>query len=131
VNLLLDTHVWLWSRLEPERLGGAARERLEDPSSQLWLSPVSVWETLILIERGRILVDAPPREWVERALRTFPMRECPLTNQVALTSRSLHLEHEDPADRFLAATAIVFELTLLTADARLLAATDVPTLPAA
>jgi PIN domain nuclease of toxin-antitoxin system len=131
VNLLLDTHVWLWSRLEPERLGSSARELLEDSANQLWLSPVSVWETLVLIERGRVLVTASPRDWVERALRTVPMRECPLTNQVALASRSLSLEHEDPADRFLAATAIVFELTLLTADARLLAAAEVPTLPAA
>ena len=49
----------------------------------------------------------------------MPLREAPLTREVASASRSLDLPHEDPADRFIAATAMVYDLTLVTADERL------------
>jgi PIN domain nuclease of toxin-antitoxin system len=122
VRFLLDTHVWLWSRLEPERLAGEVARDLADPGVELWLSPISVWELLMLIERGRVSVDAPAREWVEAALRSVPMRDAAVTREVALVSRSIAVTHDDPADRFLAATALVYDLTLLTADRRLLQA---------
>jgi PIN domain nuclease of toxin-antitoxin system len=59
---------------------------------------------------------------VEQAMKTAPLREAPLTNEVALAVESVHLIHRDPADAFLAATAKVFDLTLVTADAHLRAA---------
>lgn len=122
MNLLLDTHVWLWSHLEPERLGKRAREALTDASSRLWLSPISVWEFLLLVERGRLKLARPQKaeDWIDAAFSRAPMVDAPLTREVALRSRSLRLAHEDPADRFLAATADVYELTLVTSDERLL-----------
>jgi PIN domain nuclease of toxin-antitoxin system len=122
VNLLLDTHIWLWSHVEPGRLVRRVAAALADERNQLWLSPISVWEFLLLAERGRVRVRdgmAPP-EWVEAALSRAPMQDAPITREVVVRSRSVRLEHEDPADRFLAATADVYELTLVTADARLL-----------
>ena len=82
----------------------------------------SIWEFLLLTERGRVRVrgGTPPAEWVEAALSRAPMHDAPLTREVAVRSRSVRLDHEDPADRFLAATADVYELTLVTADDRLL-----------
>jgi PIN domain nuclease of toxin-antitoxin system len=131
VRVLLDTHVWLWSRLAPGKLSGPAKRVLLNPDSELWLSPISVWETLLLIEKGRVVVDSPPGAWVSAALRTVPLLDCPLNHEVALASRSIQLEHDDPADRFLVATALVFDLTLLTADTRLLACSAISTLAAA
>lgn len=61
MNLLLDTHVWLWSQLEPERLSARASDAVTDPAGMLALSPVSVWETLLLAGRGR--VDLAPDPW--------------------------------------------------------------------
>ena len=58
--------------------------------------------------------------WVRSMLRSTPLRAAPLNHEVAIQSRSLNLPHQDPADRFLAATAIVYDLTLVTADERLL-----------
>ena len=55
-------------------------------------------------------------------------REAPVTHDVAILSRQIDLAHQDPADRFLAATALVFHLTLVTADERLLATPDLPVL---
>ena len=120
MRLLLDTHIWLWGLLEPERLQPVAAAGLEDPANELWLSPVSVWETLLLAERGRLELDSPTADWIERQLHRVPMRDAPLTREVACVSRSLDLGHQDPADRFIAATAVVYDLVLVTADDRLL-----------
>jgi PIN domain nuclease of toxin-antitoxin system len=116
VKLLLDTHIWLWALLEPERLSARVREALVAPTTEIWLSPISVWEALLLAERGRIEVHGEPLAWVEQMLLRLPRREAPLTTEVALASRVVMLAHQDPADRFLAATARVFGLMLVTAD---------------
>ena len=85
---------------------------------------------MLLLEAGRLRVPglksrkpAPldARKWLERALTAVPMEEAPLTHAVVLESRELAVEHWDPADRFIAATAKVNELVLVTADERLLA----------
>jgi len=122
VNLLLDTHIWLWSLTEPERLTGRVTAALSDESNQLWLSPISIWEFLLLAERGRVRVQGgvAPSAWVEMALVRAPMHDAPLSREVAVHSRAVRVDHEDPADRFIAATADIYELTLVTADARLL-----------
>ena len=122
MNLLLDTHIWLWSHAEPERLAKRVAAALADDDNQLWLSSISIWEFLLLADRGRARDrgGTPPAAWVEAALARAPMLDAPLTRDVAVRSRSVRLDHEDPADRFLAATADAYELTLVTADDRLL-----------
>jgi PIN domain nuclease of toxin-antitoxin system len=122
VKLLLDTHIWLWSHVAPERLAKRVVAALADPGTELWLSPISVWEFLVLAEHGRVRIrhGSPPSGWVEAALARAPMHDAPLSREVAIRSRTVRLEHEDPADRFLAATADVYGLTLVTADERVL-----------
>lgn len=129
MKLLLDTHIWLWSLLDPEKLTPPVRRALTDVENEIWLSPISVWEALMLVERGRIAVDASPIEWVEEMVHAIPRREAPLTHEIAMASRQLPLSHQDPADRFLAATARVLDLTLVTADERLLGSSGFATLP--
>ncbi len=128
MRLLLDTHIWLWSRLQPDRLSRRVARELRNPGNELWLSPISIWETVILCEKGRLALDGGAAEWVLKAMRAVPMTDAPLTAQVALATASLKLAHRDPADRFLVATAKVFGLTLVTADDRLLRARQVPML---
>ena len=60
-------------------------------------------------------------EWVRIAMETVPVREAPVTIEVALLTREVHLPHRDPVDIFLAATARFYDLTLVTADQPLLA----------
>ncbi len=126
MKLLLDTHIWLWSLLEPERLGRRARRELADQANELWLSPVSSWEALLLILKGRIRVPGDLGEWLARA--TAHPREAPLTHEIVLAAQQLPLPHADPADRFLTATAQVLDLTLVTADERLLGLGEIATL---
>ena len=119
MRLLLDTHIWLWALLEPERLDAPTTRRLEEGDSELWLSPISVWEAHLLAERGRLQLDRHPAAWLDDALRRVPLRDAPLTREIAVRSRAVGLDHDDPADRFLAATAAVYDLVLVTADDRL------------
>lgn len=62
------------------------------------------------------------------SLARVPLREATLNHEVALRSRSVDLKHEDPADRFIAAAALVYDLVLLTEDERLLQSTQLHTL---
>ncbi len=128
MRLLLDTHIWLWSLLEPGRLSRRVKRELADPASELWLSPISVWELSVLLRRGRVRLEHDFHEWVETALNRAPLREAPVTNDVAMATYDIDLPHRDPADRFLAATATVFDLTLVTGDERLIAAKGIATL---
>lgn len=124
-SLLLDTHVWLWSLLDSRRLSPNALNLLTSETVSLHLSSISIWETLLLAERGRLELRGDRFRWIRGALSESPVTESPVTIEVALASRSIRLAHEDPADRFIAATAKVFGLTLLTADQRLLACPDI------
>ncbi len=125
VNLLLDTHIWLWSLLDPGRLSDRARAALTDPANTLALSAISVWEVLVLAEKGRIRLHPDPWTWVRAALAVRHVNELPVTFDIALGSRGVRLGHDDPADRFIAATAVVHRLTLVTADESLLGCPDV------
>ena len=129
MKLLLDTHIWIWSLIEPVRLVERVRTALESSDNELWLSPISTWEALLLVERGRISVPGDPQALVSDMLKAGPFREASLTHAVAQESRRWGLEHSDPADRFVAATAVVYDLTLVTADARLVDGQGYRTLP--
>lgn len=120
MNLLLDTHIFLWSLLEPGRLSQQVATELEGPANEIWISPITTWECLVLAAKGRIVLLKEPTLWVRDALKTAHFKEAPLNHEVALQSRLLELPYDDPADRFLAATAVVYDLTLVTADERLL-----------
>ena len=126
MKLLLDTHIWLWSLREPHRLSRRVARELSDPQNELWLSPVNTWEALLLYAKRRIEIPGSLEEWV--ALSTQNLREAPLTHEILFAAHQLPLPHLDPADRFLAATAQVLDLTLVTADARLLGLGEIRTL---
>jgi PIN domain nuclease of toxin-antitoxin system len=128
-QLLLDTHIWIWSLLDPERLTRAVVRAIESSEADLWLSPLSIWELLVLVERGRLQLESDVGVWVPSALARVPLREAPLTREVALETRHVMLPHRDPVDRFLVATARAYDLTLVTADERLTAVRGLPVLP--
>jgi len=99
-------------------------QELEDESNEFWFSPISAWEILLLVEKGRLAVEGDPEKAVRGLFQKLPLREAVLNQEVAIQSRSVDLPHQDPVDRFLAATAMVYGLTLVTADSRLLNATE-------
>jgi PIN domain nuclease of toxin-antitoxin system len=128
MNLLLDTHIWIWSVLEPQKLSARVTKQLSSPENQLWLSSISVWEVLSLHRKGRLELYEDTESWVRKALNLLQLNEAPLTIDVALEVSKLKLQHGDPADHFLVASAKVFGLTLVTSDERIIASADVPIL---
>lgn len=130
MKLLLDTHIILWSTSEPERLPLGIIDKLEDPDGELWFSPISVWEILLLAEKKRILFQGDRIKAIRNIFQRIPFKEAPVNREVAIQSRLVALPHQDPADRFLAATALVYHLTLVTADKRIIEAEAVPVLSA-
>ena len=125
MRLLLDTHIWLWSLSEPRRLSRGLAAHLKDPQNEIWLSPISTYEALTLNYKGRYKIEGDLEEWLSQAVAGT--REAPLTHEIALVARSLQM-HQDPSDRILAATAQVLDLTLVTADERLLGLGTIRTL---
>jgi PIN domain nuclease of toxin-antitoxin system len=129
VNLLLDTHIWIWSLLEPGRLRPKVTRALQNPANDLWLSPISIWEFMILVEKGRIILESEPIAWLNQVFKEVPFKEAPINFQVAKETRLIELPLNDPADCFLAATALIYKLTLVTADEQLLKSPKISLLP--
>jgi len=129
MKLLLDTHILLWSLLDPAQLTREVAAELESRFNELWLSPINTWEVIILVERGRVSLETDPITWLRNVYSRIPFKEAQINHEVAIQSRKIDLPHQDPVDRFLAATAAVYGLTLVTADERMLLSKVVPVLP--
>jgi PIN domain nuclease of toxin-antitoxin system len=119
LKLLLDTHIWVWSISEPRKISRRVARALQDPRNELWVSPVSTLEMVLLCDKGRMQLEGGPEAWVQKVTALLPLREAPLTHEIALATRAIRLPHSDPADRLLAATALIHGLTLVTADRNL------------
>jgi PIN domain nuclease of toxin-antitoxin system len=120
MNLLLDTHIWIWNHLAPEKISSEVNGILAASENELWLSPVSVWELMVLVERRRLELQKDLYDWVQQSKRELMLQEAPLSWEVADELRFTILRQRDPADRFLVATARVYDLTLVTADEHLM-----------
>ena len=129
VKILFDTNVLLWHVFANRKLGRKTKRLLERVDSELWLSPITLWECLILERDGRVQLEPNALRWVRDILTSYDLREAPLNHEVALHSRIVLVENEDPADRFLAATAAVYDLTLVTGDEFLLKGSGYLVLP--
>ena len=101
MRLLLDTHIWLWYVLGNEKLSSILRSLMEKADTELWLSPISVWETIILAEKGRIEFNTKPETWVKKYLRQLMLKEAKLTYEIAILSRSYRLTIKTPQIDFL------------------------------
>jgi PIN domain nuclease of toxin-antitoxin system len=125
LKLLLDTHIWIWLLQSPERLGPRTHRELSNKENELWVSPISTWEALMLHRKKRVELSADFLTWLKQSAPGF--LQAPFTHEIVLAAEDLDL-HADPADRFLAATAQVLDLTLVTADLRLLGIANIRTM---
>ena len=129
MNLLLDTHIWIWNDTAPEKLTSEITRELANLENQLWLSPVSIWEVTVLLEKRRIDLKQDFRSWADESVADLKLHEATITWEVAHELRYTMLGHRDPADRFLVATAKVYDLTLVTADEVLINVPGLKVLP--
>lgn len=121
MRLLLDTHVWIWTQELTARLGPQTTAALVDSETSLYVSPISTLEIARLVERGTVEIDGPLDSWVVETLDSLFCTTIEISHEIAGGAYSLPTGlHKDPADRLLVATARLHELTLLTADERIL-----------
>jgi len=122
-RLLLDTHIALWLDSGDDRLRASTRALIDgcwQNGGAILLSAITVWEIALLVDTGRIDLDVPVAAWIERFLDRPGIEGAPLGHQAASRSYQLHhLEHRDPADRLLIATAIELACPLVTYDERI------------
>ena len=123
-RLLLDTHITLWLDSGDDRLRRSTRALIDDcwrNGGTILLSAVTAWEIALLVDTGRVDLDVAVEAWVERFLQRPGIEAASLGHRAACRSYRLHhLEHRDPADRLLIATAIELACPLVTYDDRIL-----------
>ena len=131
MKLLLDTHVWIWTQEAPERIGAATMAALAEVGNTLFVSTISTLEIARLVDGGQLAIKGSLERWIRRSLELIQARTLEISHDVVIEAYALPQPfHRDPADRLLAATARRHELTLVTADERLLAYSAVATIDA-
>jgi PIN domain nuclease of toxin-antitoxin system len=122
MKCLLDTHVWIWWNMHPQKLTRRVRSFISTPSryDELLLSAISVWEFAKLLEKKRLAISCDPEEWIRVALEMPKLRLVPLSPTISCRSTLLPGPfHDDPADQIIVATAREENATILTADERI------------
>lgn len=115
MNLLLDTHALIWWLEDSARLGERSRAAIRNPSANLFLSVVSVWEMSIKTAIGRLKLAATPEDSIP-GLFAAGFQPLPIQFRHAFAVRHLPPHHNDPFDRMLIAQAACEDLAILTAD---------------
>ncbi len=122
-GLLLDTHIALWLDRGDQRLRPKTRTLIDEcwrGGGTIYLSAISAWEIALLVDMDRIELDVPVAKWLARFLDRPGIAPAPLDPATAARAYEFHqLEHRDPADRLLIATAIALECLLVTYDERI------------
>ncbi len=122
MRALLDTHVWVWTQEQPERLGPRTRQWLVGEEHENWVCPISTLEIARLVAVGDIRLSMPLAEWIGRSMVDLAAQTASVSHEVAMEAYALPGRfHRDPADRLLVAAARRNGLTLVTADDRILA----------
>lgn len=123
-TLLLDTHIVLWLDSGDDQLRPSTRRLIDgcwQNGGSIWLSAVTAWEIALLVDSRRIELDVPIEAWITRFLERPGIEPAPLSHRAASRAYRLYqLEHRDPADRLLMATAIELACPLVTYDERIL-----------
>jgi PIN domain nuclease of toxin-antitoxin system len=119
--ILLDTHALVWMDADDAALGPTARVVVQQAwdAERLAVSAISFWECAMLHARGRLQLARSPVAW-RTELLAAGLVEIPIDGEIAVLAAGIESLHKDPADRFIAATAIVRGAALVTADTKLL-----------
>jgi PIN domain nuclease of toxin-antitoxin system len=120
--VVLDTCAWLWLCAAPEKLSRAARDAIDRarPHAGLIVSVFSTWEIAKLVQKGKLELALPCREWLAAAMRADSITMHPVSPEVCLESTELPgAFHGDPADQIIVATARLLSAPVVTADRKI------------
>ncbi len=105
---------------EPHKLSSLVHQAVTEPTNERYLSPIGIWEVMFLLEMKKIALEEDFVEWFSRTAQDLERAPANLTWQVVQEMPYILPNHKDPVDRFLAATAIAFDLILVAADQKLI-----------
>ena len=120
--ILLDTCAVIWDALEPKKLTPKAAEAIDnaDQHHALIISDISIWEISMLIKKGRLKIETTPANFLNLFLQSRNISVKSISPEIAELSVNLGPEiNNDPADRIIAATSIIHNARLVTADENL------------
>ncbi len=123
MNLVLDTHVWVWLMLGDPTMSARMRNRIEEAArvGGVIIPAISVWEVSMLEMKGRLVFTSPISHWVKSALSKPGLRLGALTPEISVESCNLPGEfHGDPSDRMIVATTRIEDALLMTRDKKIL-----------
>lgn len=117
--IALDTHAWIWYATEDRRLSRQAQARISREKS-LGVHPISCWEVAMLSQSGQLKLRISVDDWVQAALARPKIQLLPFLPSAAVRAAGLGGSFpEDPADRFIVATALEMQMPLVTKDTRI------------
>ena len=116
MKLLLDTHVFLWYISADLRLTNATREIIANPTNEVFLSVVSLWEIIVKHQLGKLPLPEPPEIYLPRQRVRRQIEKLNLDEQSVAQLAHLPAIHRDPFDRMLICQALRHRLTLVTGD---------------
>ena len=120
--IVLDTHAWIWWLTAPEKLKPKTLKLIERnlSHSNVRVSSISVWETAMLVPRGRLNFEIDFPSWLNTAIAVPGVKFHPVDNAVAYQAVNLPgTFHADPADRMIVATALGLDATLISGDQKI------------
>lgn len=118
MKYLLDTHTFIWMDSDKNQLSERVQQLCQDPTNQLLLSVVSLWEIVTKAQIGKFTLRQPLLEIVEEHVKDNYLQILPVTLPHVLELQNLPLHHKDPFDRMLIAQATTEGATLLSKDGR-------------
>lgn len=117
MNLLLDTHVFLWVIHTPDQVSEDVLRILADVQHQIWLSVASLWEISIKYGQGKLRLPEEPDRYLVRQRERAHIASLPISEAAVTHVHRLPPIHRDPFDRLLIGQAICAGMTIATADA--------------
>ena len=125
MRLLLDTHVFLWLITEHNRLSDSALRAIRNRNNQVNLSAVSLWETMVKQQTGRLSLLGPAETYLPVQRERHEIDALSIDKAAVTQLATLPLLHRDPFDRMLLCQAIQHSLKIVSYDAKI-RAYDVP-----
>ena len=116
MNLLLDTHIFIWLQIELHKLSAARMEMPENKNNTLFLSLARLWELQLKIQNGKFKFPKPLPEIIREQQSINDLRILPITPAHIYELENLPFHHKDPFDRLLISQATVEDYTLVTDD---------------
>jgi PIN domain nuclease of toxin-antitoxin system len=116
MKILLDTHIFLWFISADIRLSTDVRDAIRTPENEVYLSVVSLWESIVKYQLGKLpLRESPeiyfPKQRERHQIVNLDLNEASIAQLINLPSL-----HRDPFDRMLICQALQNGLTIATAD---------------